>query len=177
MEAVDTPLVCANHPDRETGLRCNRCEKPICAQCAVRTPTGYRCQECVREQQKAFDTAQWFDYPIVIIVGGGLSYIGSLLATRLGFFTLFLAPGAGVLIATIVQSLLRRRRGRALYRLTTLAVAVGSLPNLVLFLIFTFAGASQGSFGGLFGLLWQGYYTFAVTSSVYYRLSGIRFGR
>ncbi len=39
---------CANHPERETGLRCNRCGKPICSQCAVQTPVGYRCRECVR---------------------------------------------------------------------------------------------------------------------------------
>ena len=51
------PIYCANHPAVETTLRCNRCGKPICAECAVRTPTGYRCKECVRGQQKIFDTA------------------------------------------------------------------------------------------------------------------------
>ena len=35
-------LTCANHPDRETLLRCNKCGKPICISCAVRTPVGYR---------------------------------------------------------------------------------------------------------------------------------------
>ena len=55
-------LFCANHPDRETSLRCNRCEKPICSKCAVRTPTGYRCKECVRGQQKVFDTAENQDF-------------------------------------------------------------------------------------------------------------------
>jgi len=29
-----------------TGLRCSRCGKPICPQCAVRTPVGLRCPEC-----------------------------------------------------------------------------------------------------------------------------------
>ncbi len=39
------PMVCANHPNRETMLRCNRCEKPICIHCAVLTEVGYRCKE------------------------------------------------------------------------------------------------------------------------------------
>ena len=40
---LNAPTYCANHPGVETSLRCNKCGKPICAKCAVRTPTGYRC--------------------------------------------------------------------------------------------------------------------------------------
>ena len=39
----DERTVCANHSDRETGLRCNRCDKFICAECASKTPVGYSC--------------------------------------------------------------------------------------------------------------------------------------
>jgi hypothetical protein len=176
-DATATPLYCANHPDRETSLRCNRCEKPICAQCAVLTPTGYRCRECVALQQKAFETARWFDYPLAIATGGVLSFLGSLLAARLGFFALLLAPGAGVVIAGIIRALVRRRRSRRLFMGATIAVAIGSLPYLIFILALTLGGVSRGGFGGLFSLLWQGYYAFAVTSTVYYQLSGIRLGR
>src|SRR4030043_252957 len=54
---TEVVLTCANHPNRETSLRCKRCNKPICASCAVLTPVGYRCRECVRGQQATFDTA------------------------------------------------------------------------------------------------------------------------
>ncbi|HLF80868.1 MAG TPA: B-box zinc finger protein, partial [Anaerolineales bacterium] len=54
---TEVVLTCANHPTRETSLRCKRCDKPICASCAVLTPVGYRCRECVRGQQATFDTA------------------------------------------------------------------------------------------------------------------------
>ncbi len=37
---------CSYHPNVLTGLRCNRCGKPICPQCAVRTPVGMRCPDC-----------------------------------------------------------------------------------------------------------------------------------
>src|SRR4030043_298820 len=54
---TEVVLTCANHPNRETSLRCKRCNKPICSSCAVLTPVGYRCRECVRGQQATFDTA------------------------------------------------------------------------------------------------------------------------
>jgi hypothetical protein len=37
---------CSYHPNVFTRLRCSRCGKPICPQCAVRTPVGLRCPEC-----------------------------------------------------------------------------------------------------------------------------------
>ena len=56
-ETTTETLYCYVHPTRETSLRCNNCDRPICAACAVRTPTGYRCRECVKRQQKVFDTS------------------------------------------------------------------------------------------------------------------------
>ena len=89
----ETPkMYCANHPNVETTLRCNKCEKPICAKCAILTPTGYRCKECVRGQQKIFETAKWVDYPIIFGVVAILAYLGSLIAFRLGFFIIY--PGS-----------------------------------------------------------------------------------
>ena len=177
-ESVEEALFCANHPTRETALRCNRCEKLICPDCAVSTPTGYRCKECVRGQQKVFDTSEWYDYPAAVVIGGVLSFLGSLLAGRLGFWSLFLAPGAGVLIAEIVRAVIRRRRGMRLYRVSAAAVVIGSLPLLLQFLLFGLLGAfSGGGAFSLFGLLWQGYYTIAVSTSFYTRLSGIQLRR
>ncbi len=45
---------CYRHPDVETGLRCNRCNKPICPQCAQRTPVGFRCAECIAELENRY---------------------------------------------------------------------------------------------------------------------------
>ncbi|UCM89126.1 rhomboid family intramembrane serine protease [Streptomyces marincola] len=39
---------CYRHPDRETGIRCARCDRPICPSCMVSAPVGYQCPECVR---------------------------------------------------------------------------------------------------------------------------------
>ncbi|MBI5877126.1 MAG: rhomboid family intramembrane serine protease [Chloroflexi bacterium] len=44
--ATPGPLYCYRHPERETLLRCARCDRPICAECQVRHPVGIRCPEC-----------------------------------------------------------------------------------------------------------------------------------
>ncbi|NMC80798.1 MAG: hypothetical protein GYA59_15660 [Chloroflexi bacterium] len=115
MSDETTPTYCVNHPQRPTMLRCNRCERPICAECAVLTPTGYRCKDCVRSQQKIFDTARWIDYPLAIGIAGGLSYLGSYLASFVGFFTIFLAPIAGVIIGEAIRWVVGRRRGEGVH--------------------------------------------------------------
>ncbi|MHB1119765.1 MAG: B-box zinc finger protein [Bellilinea sp.] len=169
-QTTTTQQFCYNHPTRETLLRCNRCERPICTDCAVLTPTGYRCKECVRGLQKNYDTARWFDYPMVILIAGVLGYLGSLVAGMLGFFTIFIAPVAGVLIAEAVRWATRKRRSRLLFRIATAAAAVGGiwLPLLSL------AGLLMGSFFNIWELVWGAVYVILVTSTVYYRLTGIR---
>lgn len=176
----ETPLIyCSNHPKTETTLRCNRCEKPICPKCAQHTPTGYRCQECVREHQKTFETALWYDYPVTIILAGALSFLGSRIVPAMGFFTIFLAPIAGVIIARAARFITGRRRSRRLFQLITVAVALGSLPYLLFDGLAAHALISQGRAGAfsILAFVWQSLYTFTVTSTVYYRLVGIKLRR
>ena len=165
---------CEKHPDRETGLRCNRCGKLICSSCAIKTPTGYRCEECVRGQQKKFDTAEWYDYPLGIGTALILSAIGGVIVNALGFFFFFifiLAPIAGGIIAEVVRRIIGRRRSKLLFRLITLAVFVGAFIPHTSSIFFFFL---SGNFQFLFGLLWPLLYAVLATSTVYYRLAGIQ---
>jgi membrane associated rhomboid family serine protease len=43
---------CYRHPDRETGVSCSSCGRPICPDCMTPTPVGMRCPECASERTK-----------------------------------------------------------------------------------------------------------------------------
>src|SRR5919206_920251 len=36
---------CYRHPDRETGLACSECGRPICTECMTVAPVGLRCPD------------------------------------------------------------------------------------------------------------------------------------
>ena len=173
-ETTTGTLYCYVHPNRETSLRCNNCNRPICASCAVRTPTGYRCRECVRGQQKTFDTSEWYDYISGFIVSAILSTIAAFLVTfvgGIGFFGWFLiaagAPTAGVAIAESVRAITRRRRSRPLFMTVAAGVVVGAIPVILFQVLST----------NLFGILFQVIYLVIAVPVVYSRLSGIQLFR
>jgi len=43
---------CYRHPDRETGVACSSCGRPICPDCMTPTPVGMRCPECARQRTR-----------------------------------------------------------------------------------------------------------------------------
>jgi membrane associated rhomboid family serine protease len=43
---------CYRHPDRETGVSCSSCGRPICPECMTPTPVGMRCPECARQSTR-----------------------------------------------------------------------------------------------------------------------------
>jgi membrane associated rhomboid family serine protease len=43
---------CYRHTDRETGVSCSACGRPICPDCMTTTSVGMRCPECSREKTK-----------------------------------------------------------------------------------------------------------------------------
>lgn len=43
---------CYRHPDRETWIRCQRCDKPICPDCMRDAAVGFQCPDCVKEASR-----------------------------------------------------------------------------------------------------------------------------
>jgi membrane associated rhomboid family serine protease len=43
---------CYRHPNRETGVSCSNCGRPICPDCMTPTPVGMRCPECAKQKTK-----------------------------------------------------------------------------------------------------------------------------
>ncbi len=137
-------LYCANHPDRETLLRCNRCGKPICMKCANLTDVGYRCPECIRGVQDNYFNAETRDNPIafstaLLVAAIATPIVGALLG-QLFIFGIIIAivagPSAGGIVAQIVRRAVGKRRGRRLRYFAVAGITLGTVLGGVIALLF-----------------------------------------
>ncbi len=104
----------------------------MCVRCAVQTPVGYRCRECVRNQQDVFYTATPVDAVIAAATSAGVSLVANAVAGLLPpFLMLFLAVMAGGLLPQIIRPLTGRRRGRYTYLAVTAGIVIGAIPSLL----------------------------------------------
>lgn len=174
---MNEPMHCVNHPNVETYLRCNKCGQPICSKCAVQTPVGYRCRNCINAQQRVFyaDFCSVY-YMVVAVVALPLALVAGWIVPNLGWFVIFLGPLVGVGIAEAAHWAIRRRRGRYTWLVVCGCIVVGVLPQLLLTL-FVFIGpvvdpVTAGYYitSGLMGLLWDVVYLVAAVGSAYARL-------
>jgi membrane associated rhomboid family serine protease len=89
--ATQTRQTCYRHPDRETGVSCSNCGRPICPECMTSTPVGMRCPECARQTTKvrvgegAFGpTASKMPATIALIAINAIVFVAELAAGGMG---------------------------------------------------------------------------------------------
>jgi hypothetical protein len=100
------------------------------------------------------------------------TFLGSLATILAGFIVIFLTPTYAIAIAEIVRKTVHRRRSKRLFQVAAFAAVLGCLPFLLLAIMKIVLG--YGGLFSLFPLAWQIIYTFTLTTTVYYRLRGIR---
>lgn len=130
---------CYRHPDRETGLHCIQCNRPICGACAQTTPVGQLCPECRRGRRPS----NYQVSPGNVIVGAVVALIASAITALLllfvarGFFSLIIlfiaGPAIAEFIVRIVDQATRLKRGRAMQIAVGAAIALGSAPVALFF--------------------------------------------
>ncbi len=146
-EVIEEARVCYRHPETETGLRCTRCERYICAKCAKRTPVGYICPECQRSQEDRYFNGGDADYILASVVSLPLAVIANFafILLSFGFFfgwmiALLGAPFVAGFISEAVRRVVQKRRSRYLPHIVIACMIIAALPfffySLVLPLIF-----------------------------------------
>lgn len=158
---------CYRHPDRETGVSCSSCGRPICPECMTPTPVGMRCPECTRERTKvvrgvgAADSGFWMAPATFVLIGlnvvaylisvaagdGGLTP-GGTIVLDFGLFGPYVAEGewyrlvtSGFLHASIIHI------GFNMFLLFLLGRMLEPALGTPRFLVLYFASLLAGSFG------------------------------
>src|ERR1700734_914394 len=81
---------CYRHPNRETGVSCSSCGRPICPDCMTPTPVGMRCPECSRERTKVKTVRTLQKRPVVTQAIIAINVVVFLIETAAGA-----PPGGG----------------------------------------------------------------------------------
>jgi hypothetical protein len=110
----------------------------------VQTPVGYRCKECVRQQQDVYYNGTTSDNLVAMAVAFAVvtiatPIVGFFLAVS-GFFSwiiAFLAGGAaGSLLAQVVRGAVKRRRSRNMRWFALAGIILGVLAGSLIAMIF-----------------------------------------
>ena len=94
---MEAPRYCYRHPDRETGLSCSECGRPICYECMTPAPVGLRCPEHSGKAQGIRRVAQVAEKATTGVGSRRLNAITMvLLAVNVGVYLAELALGGTV---------------------------------------------------------------------------------
>lgn len=117
---------CYRHPDRETGLHCVSCDRPICAQCSFPGAVGQLCPECRKGRRSVNYQVNWLTlvkaWAAAVVAGA----VGTFIAGFIGFFVFFLAPAIGEGVLRVVDWATRNKRGRPIQIVVAIGLVVGA---------------------------------------------------
>ncbi len=147
---------CYRHPNRETGVHCSNCGRPICPDCMTTTPVGMRCPECARQRTKTRTLRSTSNDPSLTYLLIGINVL-VFLGTFLGGAS---ATGGGVAGSTLLSEGALSRFTIAegdYWRLVTAGFLHSGLPHLLfnMLSLWILGGMLEPAIGRLrFGLIY-----------------------
>jgi membrane associated rhomboid family serine protease len=102
---------CYRHPRRETGVSCSNCGRPICHECMIPAPVGFRCPECIKEQNARGTRAKVVTRGQIrsrwgaaggVVGTGGITVTKVLVALNVLYFLVELVTGAATVMGGYV---------------------------------------------------------------------------
>ncbi len=138
-------IYCVNHPDRETLLRCGKCGKPICPECAIRHPVGLRCRQCAQLRRIPTYDLSPRHYVLALTAGLPSAIVGVILGgifSRLipfigGFISWIIAFAVGLLTAEAISRVTGYKRGVGLQVVAAICLVFGYFIGNSLLLLAT----------------------------------------
>lgn len=121
------PLFCYRHPDRETYVRCGRCDQPICTSCAMQGPVGMRCKQCgkpVRDALASLTPQQTFT---AVGFASGAGALVGFFAMQFGWFMILLGFFAGGFLVEALDRSIGMKRGRRMVAIVVAGILLGAL--------------------------------------------------
>ena len=121
------PLYCYRHPERETFVRCGRCDQPICMGCAMQGPVGLRCKTCGKPARDALASLRPSQVAIGLLVAAGLSAVVGYFGAQFGWFMIVVGFFAGSVIAEALDRTIGIKRGPRVLAIAVTGILVGGL--------------------------------------------------
>ncbi len=167
---------CYRHPKVETLLRCQKCERPICTNCARSSPVGSRCPECA-----TIRSSPLFQVGVDRLAAGSLAGLAAgfaigyllLFLSGVGFFLIWGGLLGGGAIGEAVLRVIQRKRGPKVEIMTGMSAAAGIL---IAFGIWYIARSGAADIGAMLESLQQRpYFVVAAGVAVFSAVSRVRF--
>lgn len=126
------PLHCYRHPERETWVRCGRCDQPICMKCSMEGPVGLRCKTCGKPSRDALASMRVSQIVIAVLLAIGGGAIVGYAGTAIGYFGLVLAFFGGGIIVEVIDRAIGIKRGPRIIAIAIPGVIAGGLVGVSL---------------------------------------------
>lgn len=126
---------CARHKDTPTGLRCGRCDTPVCPNCMVHGPVGVRCPDCGKPPklpQFEVSTPLMLRAVAASLVIGFAGGFVLLFVIGFGFLYLLAAAAFGYVLAEGTSYAANKKRGPKLATIAAIGAVVGHAPIIAL---------------------------------------------
>ncbi|MCW2976286.1 MAG: sle [Actinomycetia bacterium] len=97
MSTTETRLpTCYRHPDRETGLSCSECGRPICTECMTAAPVGLRCPDHAGTRRAPRVAGRQIVMPQTRLSGTDALVTKALIAINVAIYLVTAVQGSGL---------------------------------------------------------------------------------
>lgn len=122
---ADAPR-CARHRKTITYLQCAKCGTPICPDCFVDSPVGYKCRDCGRMANTALYTVSFRG----AVQGSLVGLLGGMVAGAfgfMGFWGIIIALIYGRFLGTLIMKAAGHKMGLVMDIITGASIVLGGL--------------------------------------------------